>query len=190
MSGSYSILEDSECRNSLLVCHLASCTCLVFGFVPLISCVMHPMWLLYFLVVLSDLVEFAHIPPLIKANVDKVNYVFNVTVSAIVHYHDAEFVKDRIAFSRIPSGGAAVIFRSILQYTGPPICYGLPNTTSVMCDYTMTFNTSRSDTPMNSTGEMQWVVQFWKDKPVYSRNVTKLFFEMKPIVQHGNDPTG
>ena len=132
-------------------------------------------------VTFPDLVEFNHIPPLIEANVDEVNYVFNVTISAIVHYHDVEFIKDRIKFSMNFSGGAASIFRGLLKDSGSTVCYGRSRTTSVVCNHTLTLNTSRSDIPVNSTGEVQWEVQFWKSPTVSGRNITKLFFGMTPV---------
>ena len=129
----------------------------------------------------SDLVEFNHIPPVITANVDKVNSVFNITVSVIVHYHDVDFIEDRIKFSASPSGGAAAIFKSLLQVNRPAVCYSHSHPASVICEHTLILNTSRSDINVNVTGEVQWTVEFWTSQPVSSKNVTKLRFVMNPL---------
>ena len=134
-------------------------------------------------VALSDLVEFNHIPPVIIANVDKMNDIFNITVSVIVHYHDVDFIKDRIKFSAIPSGGAAAIYRSLLQDKRSTVCYGRSHPGSVLCEHTLILNTSRSDINVNVTGDLRWTVRFWTSQRVNSTNVTKLLFGMNTLPQ-------
>ena len=119
---------------------------------------------------------------MITANVDKVNSVFNITVSVIVHYHDVDFIEDRIKFSASPSGGAAAIFKSLLQVNRPAVCYGHSHPDSVLCEHTLILNTSRSDINVNVTGELRWTVEFWTSQPVSSTNVTKLRFVMNPLL--------
>ena len=132
----------------------------------------------------ADLVEFVDIPQLITANIDDTNYVFNATVSAIVHYHDAAFIQDRINFTYVNiAGGAGLIFRQLLSNSGSTVCYSLYNTTSVRCEYTLILNTLRSGASVNTNGSLQWKVEFWKSPPVYSRNVTKLSFDVNVATQ-------